>query len=76
MQGNSFEEAVQGVSSPLCEVRPETVPTYVFHFVLVWEGGNGALRVFSAKHLVKEYEIGKTATDFDGRFLEGREVGL
>ena len=76
MQGNSFQEAVQGVSSSVGEVRPKTVPTDVFHFVLVWERGNCALGVFSAEHFVEEDKVGETATDFHGRFLKGGKVGL
>ena len=76
MQGNSFQEAVEGVSSSVGEIRPKTVPTDVFHFVFVWERGNRALRVFSAEHFVEEDEVGETATDFDGGFLKGGEVGL
>ena len=76
MQGDSFQEAVQGVSSSVGEVRPKAVPTDIFHFVLVWERGNCALRVFSAEHFVEEDEVSKSATDFDGRFLKGGEVGL
>ena len=76
MQGESFQEAVQGVSSSMGKVRPKAVAADIFHFVLVWERGDGALRVFSAEHLVKENEIGETAAHFDGRFLEGGEVGL
>lgn len=76
MQGNSFQEAMQGVGSSMGKVRPKTVAADVFHFVLVWERRNGALRVFSAEHLVKEDEVGEAATDFDSRFLKGGEVGL
>ena len=76
MQGDSFQEAMQGVSSPMGKVGPKTVAADVFHFVLVWERRNGALRVFSAEHFVKEDEVGKTTTGFDSRFLEGGEVGL
>ena len=76
MQGESFQEALQGVSSSMCKVRPKAITADVFHFVLVWERGDGALRVFSAEHLVKENEIGETATNFDGACLEGGEVGL
>ena len=61
---------MQGVSSSVGEVRPKPVPTDVFHFVLVWERGNCALRVFSAEHFVEEDEVGETATDFDGRLLK------
>lgn len=76
MQGNSFQEAVQGVSSSVGEVRAKTVAADVFHFVLVWERRNGALRVFSAERLVKKDEVGETPTDFDCRFLKGGEIGL
>lgn len=76
MQGESFQEAVQGVSSPMGKVRSEAVAADVFHFVLVWERGDGALRVFSTEHFVKENEVGETTTNFDGGFLEGGEVGL
>ena len=76
MQGNSFQETVQGVSSSVGKVGAKTVAADVFHFVLVWERRNGALRVFSAERLVEEDEVGETPTDFDGRFLEGGEVGL
>lgn len=58
------------------EVGPKAVATDVFHFMLVWEGWNGALRVFSAEGLVEENEIGETASDSDAGFLEGGEVGL
>ena len=64
------------MGSSVGKVGPKTVPTDVFHFVLVWERGNGALRVFSAEHFVEEDKIGKTATDFDSRLLKGGEVGL
>ena len=58
------------------KVGPKTIATDIFHFVLIWERRNGALRVFSTEHLVKENEVGETATDFDCRFLKGGEVGL
>lgn len=34
------------------KVRPKSVASYVFHFVLVWERGHGTLRVFPAEVLV------------------------
>ena len=58
------------------EVGPKAVAADVFHFMLVWEGRDGALRVFSTERLIEENEIGETATDFDGGLLEGGEVGL
>ena len=58
------------------KVGTKPVATDVFHFVLIWERRNGTLRIFSTEHLVKENEVGEAATDFDCRFLEGREVGL
>ena len=58
------------------KIGPKTVPADIFHFVLVWERRYGALRVFSAEHLVKEDEVGETASDFASRFLEGGKVGL
>ena len=58
------------------KVRSKSVTANIFHFVLVWERGDRALRVFSAKHLVEENEVGEAATDFDSRFLEGSKVGL
>ena len=64
------------MSSSKGKVRPKAVAADVFHFMLVWERWNGALRVFSAKHLVKENEVGETATDFDDGFLERGKVGL
>ena len=76
MQGNSFQEAVQGVSSSMGKVGPKTVAADVFHFVLIWERGNGALGVFSAERFVKENEVGETATDFDSGLLEGGKVRL
>lgn len=76
MQSKSFQETVQGVSSSIGKVRPKAVAADVFHFVLIWERGNGALRVFSAEILVQENEVGETAADFDGGFLERGEVGL
>ena len=76
MQGNAFQEALQGVSSSVSKVRAKTVAADVFHFMFVWERRNGALRIFPAEGLVEEDEVGKTPTDFDGRFLKGGEVGL
>ena len=76
MQSESFQKTVQGMSSSIRKVRSKAVATDVFHFVFVWEGGNGALRVFSAESLVEENEVGETAADFDGGFLERGEVGL
>ena len=76
MQCKSFQEAVQGVSSSMGEVGSKAVTTNVFHLVLVWERGNGALGIFSAERFVKEYEVSETATDFDGGFLEGCKIGL
>lgn len=58
------------------EVGPKAVAADVFHFMLVWEWWDRALWVFSAERLVEKNEIGETATDFDGGFLEGGEVGL
>lgn len=58
------------------EVGPKAVAADVFHFMLVWEGRDCALRVFSAERLIEENEIGETATDFDGGLLEGGEIGL
>ena len=62
--------------SPVGKVGPEAVAADVFHFMLVWEGWDCALGVFSAKRLVEENEIGETATNFDGGLLEGGEIGL
>ena len=76
MQGNSFQEAVQRVSSSMRKIGPKTVPTDVLHFVLVWERGDGTLRVFSAEHFVQEDKIREATTDFHSRFLKGGEVGL
>lgn len=76
MQGESFQEAVQGVSSSMGKVRPKAIAADIFHFVLVGERRDGALRVFSAEDLVKKDEVGETATDFDGGFLEGGEIRL
>ena len=76
MQGDSFQEAVQRMSSSIGKVRSKPVAADVFHFVLVWEGGNCTLRVFSAEGLVKENKVCETTTDFDGRFLKRGEVGL
>lgn len=76
MQDESFQEAVEGVSSSMGKIRPKAVAADVFHFVLVWERGDGTLRVFSAEHLVQENKVGEAATYFDGGFLERREVGL
>lgn len=58
------------------KIRPKAVAADVFHFVLVWERRDGALGIFSAEYLVKEDEISETAAHFDGRFLEGGEIGL
>ena len=76
MQGDSFEEAVQGVSSSMGKVSPETVAADVFHFMLVRQRGNGALRIFSAERLVQEDKVGESATNLDCGLLEGDEVGL
>ena len=76
MQGESFQKAVQGVSSSMGEVRAKAVAADIFHFVLVWERRNGALRVFSAERLVEENEVGEPATNFDEGFLEGGEISL
>lgn len=76
MQGKPFQEAVQRVSSSMGKVRPKAVATDVFHFVLVWKRGDGTLRVFSTKDLVKKNEICEAAADLDSGFLEGGEVGL
>lgn len=64
------------MSSSIGEVGPKAVAADVFHFMLVWQGRDGALRVFSAEGLIEENEIGETPADFDGGFLEGGEVGL
>ncbi len=76
MHGDSFQEAVQGMSSSMGKVRPKAVATNVFHLVLIWERGDGALRIFLAEILVKENEVRETATDLDRRFLEGGEISL
>lgn len=70
MQSEAFQETVQGMSSSIRKVKSKAVAANVFHFVLIWERGNGALRVFSAETLVEENEVGETAADFDGGFLE------
>ena len=76
MRDDSFQKAVQGMSSSMGKVRPKAIAADVFHFMLVWEGRDSALRVFSAERLIQKNEIGETATDFDGWLLEGGEVGL
>ena len=76
MQSEAFEEAVQGVRAAVCEVRPESVATDVFHFVLVWERGDGALGVFAAEEFVEEDKVRKASADFNGGLLEGCKIGL
>lgn len=76
MQSESFQEAVQGVSSSIGKIEPKAVATNIFHFVLVWERRDRALRIFSAEHLVKENEVGEPATNFGRGILKGGKVGL
>lgn len=64
------------MSPSIGKVGPKAIAADVFHFMLVWEGRDCALRVFSAERLVEKNEIGEPATDFGGGLLEGGEVGL
>jgi len=76
VQGEALEEAVQGVGTSIGEVGAEAVTADVFHLVLVWKRGDGALWVFAAKVFVEEDEVGEAATDFDGWTRERCKVGL
>ena len=48
MQGESFQEAMQRVSSSMRKVGPKAITADVLHFVLVREWRDGALGIFSA----------------------------
>ena len=76
MEGEAFEEAVQGVGTALGEVWTEAVASDVLHFVLVWEWGDGALGVFATEVFVEEDEVCEASADLAGGLLEGCEVGL
>ena len=76
MEGEAFEETVQGVGTAVGEVWTEAVASDVFHFVLVWEWGNGALGVFAAEVFVEEHEVCEASADLASGFLEGCEVSL
>jgi len=68
VHGEPFEEAVQGVGTPISEIGPEAVAADVFHLVLVWKRRNGALWVFAAEVFVEEDEVSEATADFDGGF--------
>lgn len=70
MQSETFEKAVEGVSSSLGEVRTEAVTSDVFHFVLVGQWGDGALWILERELFIKEDEIGKATADVGGGFGE------
>ncbi len=63
MQGESGEEALQGVGAAGGEVGPEPVAPDVFHALLVWEWRDGTPLVLADEHLVEEDEVGKAAAD-------------
>lgn len=68
MQSESFEKAVEGVSSSFGEVGTKAVTSDVFHFVLVGQRGDGALWILERELFVEEDEIGETTADLGGRF--------
>ena len=67
---------MERVSTALGEVWAEAVAADVFHFMLVWERGNGTGGIFFAEGFVEKDKVGEAATNGEGRFLEGFEVGL
>ena len=64
------------MGAAISEVRPKSVPSYIFHFVFVWERWHGTLRVFPAEVLVKEDEVCEAPANFDHRLLKGRKICL
>ena len=76
MQGQTLEETMERVSPPGCEVWPEAVAADVFHFVLVWEWGDGGCGVILAQYFIKEDEVGEAPADRAGGGLERFEIGL
>lgn len=76
VEGKAPNEAVEGVSAALGEVRTKAVAADVFQFVLVWERGNGVGGELLAKGFVEKDEVGESAADTEGRFLEGGKIAL
>jgi len=64
VHGAAFQEAVEGVGSPVGEVGAEAVAPDVFHFVFVRERGNGTLGILFAELFVEEDEVSEAAADF------------
>ena len=54
---------MERVSATLGEVRPEAIAADVFHFVLVWEGGNGVDGKRIYQGFVEPDKIGEAAAD-------------
>lgn len=76
MQGETFEETVQRVGTTIGEIWAEAIATDVFHLVLVWKWGDGALWVLAAEKLVEEDEICEATANLYGRTGEGCKVAL
>jgi hypothetical protein len=76
VEGKAPDEAVEGMCAALGEVGTKAVAADVFHFVLVWERGNGVGGELLAKGFVEEDEIGEPAADTEGGFLKGGKIAL
>ena len=76
MKGEPLKKSMKGMGTALRKVGTKAIPSYIFHFMFVGEGRNGARRVVSVEGFVEKNEVGKTAADAEAGFLKRFKVRL
>lgn len=76
VEGQTDEEALQGVGAAGGEVGPEAVAADVLHALLVRQRGDGGGGVVAGELLEEEDKVGEAAADGGCFALEGGEGGL
>ena len=64
------------MGAAVCKVWSESISSYILHPLFVWYRWNSTCWVVFRESLKKKCEIREAATDGEGLFLEGFEVGL